>query len=194
MYELTVVVKHGKELLACDKSWSGVFANREHETSDPYVDLSVGNPNMPKHTVKASTTYVKKTLNPVWDATLNGVFVDEGQRTNDFLVLRLYDKDWPGRQVMGQVALSLSALHATETEYVMVRYHLPPFGARPYDLAIAANALSLSLSLRAHSPSWCALHISRSRCSPCNLSLSRQLQPILKHRRDLAGAIAIPAR
>jgi len=74
--------------------------------SDPYVQLSIGNPSEKDLPVETETQVIDDDLNPQWEETLK-VFVTDDQYNEQHCVLRIWDKEPVGKSAMGQVSIKL---------------------------------------------------------------------------------------
>lgn len=107
------------QLLACDKAWGALMG--PHTSSDPFVTISLGDPNEKQLVHDRQTTVKKETLNPEWDEIFTVRTSESKIQMGAFLVLRIYDEDdlGPMKQpdVMGQVYVKLSDLTDAEKQF-----------------------------------------------------------------------------
>ena len=100
-YELNVTIKRGVDLLAMDKGLK--------PTSDPYVAVSLGDPDQQNHKRLAVTNVITSNINPEWDETFTLFVSQEDYDKSPHLVMRIYDRDrFTADDEMGQAALPLS--------------------------------------------------------------------------------------
>ena len=100
-YYLHVRVIKGIDLLNRDASF---FSSGNY--SDPYVQLSIGDPDDKELVVEGETVVIDDDLNPEWNETLK-VFISDDAYADQHCVLRIWDKDPVGKNAMGQVSIKL---------------------------------------------------------------------------------------
>ena len=100
-YYLHVRVIKGIDLLNRDASF---FSSGNY--SDPYVQLSIGDPDDKELVVEGETVVIDDNLNPEWNETLK-VFITDDAYADQQCVLRIWDKDPVGKNAMGQVSIKL---------------------------------------------------------------------------------------
>lgn len=97
---LFVEILEAKDVIACDKG----------KSSDPYCQVQLLDPKTNKSSESNKTKTKKKTLNPVWNETLEfgkkGVSLDT--KAQPLLEVMMYDADMMSSEQMGKVLINLS--------------------------------------------------------------------------------------